>query len=136
MDISQISNADFTEDTEPRDDRLMELLTQAYKGEILCTMAIANIEVIQPFSAFKPTISKEYRTYFTKKAQGGLPPALHVYAKDGKLIMSDDYGSFSLYQELKMPQAVCIVIGETPDIVGIEYTGEQFRLPLPTAEEI
>lgn len=136
MQLSDITNADFTEDTEPRDERLIELLGQAYQSEIMCTMAIANINAIKPFSDFKPSISEEYRNYFIKKAEAGEPPALHVYANDGKLIMSDDYNAFYLHKDQGLTQAVCIVIGETPSIEGVEYHGDPFKLPLPTAVEI
>ena len=134
MDISQIKNADFTEDTEPRDEQLTGLLGQAYKGEITCMMALADITAILPYSDYKPTISEGYRASFVKKAQDGMPPALYVYAKDGKLIMSDDYSSFALYHEYDMKKAICVVIGEAPTIEGVEYHGEPFILPLPTIE--
>jgi hypothetical protein len=133
MDISQI-NADFTEDTEPRDEHLIELLGQAYKGEITCMMALSNLAAIQPYSEYKPTINEGYRANFVKKAQDGMPPALYVYAKDGKLIMSDDYSSFTLYHEYDMKKAICIVIGDAPTIEGVEYHGEPFILPLPSVE--
>ena len=48
MKISDISNADFTEDTEPRDDYLIELLKQAYTGKITCRMALADMSAIKP----------------------------------------------------------------------------------------
>lgn len=134
MDISQIKNADFTDDTEPRDEQLMTLLGQAYRGEITCTMAIANIEIIQPYSDFVATPSEEFRHYFIQKAQEGTPPPLHVYAKDGSLIMSDDYNSFALYEELGFSEVACIVIGETPSIDGVTYHGDPFRLELPSVE--
>lgn len=133
MDITQI-NADFTEGTEPRDEHLIELLGQAYRGEITCMMALADLVAITPYSSFKPAIHEDYRTNFIKKARDGAPPALHVYAKDGKLIMSDDYSSFVLYNEYDMKKAICIVIGEAPAIEGVEYHGEPFLLPLPSIE--
>ncbi|MDQ5969962.1 MAG: hypothetical protein QG593_479, partial [Patescibacteria group bacterium] len=90
MKLSDIKNADFTEDTEPKDDHLIEILGKAYKGDILCTMAMAEMDAIKPFSDFKPTVSDQYRAYFESKARDDVPPAMHVYAKDGKLVMSDD----------------------------------------------
>lgn len=133
MDISQIS-ADFTDETEPRDEHLIELLGQAYRGEITCMMALANLEAIEPYSDFKPKVHEDYRARFIKRAQDGMPPALHVYAEDGKLIMSDDYNAFALYREYDMKKAICIVIGEAPALEGVEYHGEPFILPLPTLE--
>lgn len=136
MKLSDITNADFTEDTEPRDDHLIELLKQAYTGKITCTMAMAEINAIKPFSDFKPTISDQYRAYFESKARDDVPPSLHVYAKDGMLIMSDDYNAFAMYNELGFERAVCIVLGETPEIDGVEYHGEPFIMPPPTVEEL
>lgn len=127
---------DFTDETEPQDKHLTELLRQAYTGKILCTMAIAELAAIQPFSDYQPTISDEYRTYFKQKAQNDVPPSLYVYSKGGKLIMSDDYMSFALYKELGFPKAVCTVIGDTPEIEGVIYHGEPFVLPPPSVEEL
>ena len=133
MDISQI-NSDFTEDTEPKDDKLMGLLKQAYTGEILCTMAVAKLEAIKPFSDYKPTIADAFRNRFVQKAQAGTPPPIYVYAEGGKLIMSDDYNSFALYNELNMPEAICIVLCETPQIDGVVYHGDPFKMPPPSIE--
>ena len=136
MKLSDISNADFTEDTEPRDDHLIELLKQAYKGDVLCAMAMAEMDAIKPFSDFKPTVSDQYRAYFESKARDDVPPPLHVYAKNGKLVMSDDYNAYTMYNELGFHKAVCIVFGETPDIEGVEYHGDPFVMPPPTVEEL
>lgn len=134
--ISDISNADFTEDTEPRDDYLIELLKQTYTGKITCRMALADMSAIKPFSDYKPKVHEDYRKYFTIKARDDVPPGLHVYAKDGKLIMSDDYNAFAMYNELGFHKAVCIVLGDTPEIEGVEYHGDPFVMPPPTVEEL
>lgn len=134
--ISDISNADFTEDTEPRDDHLIDLLKQAYRGEITCTMALAQMGSIKPFSDFVPVTSEQYRAYFTTKARDDVPPPIHTYAQGGKLIMSDDYNALYMYKELGFDKAVCIVIGETPEIEGVEYHGDAFVMPPPTVEEL
>jgi hypothetical protein len=131
MDISQI-NSDFTEDTEPKDDKLMGLLKKAYMGEILCTMALAKLEAIKPFSDYKPIISDAYRNDFVKQTKDAIPSPMYVYAEDGKLIMSDDYLTYYLYKELNMSDVICIVIGETPPIDGVIYHGKPYKLPLPS----
>src|SRR6266536_268115 len=106
MDISKIKNTKFTDNTEPKDEKLIGLLKQAYRGEITCTMAIAKLSALRPYSDYEPTVSDDYRKYFTEKANDGSPPTLYVYAEDGKLIMSDDYNAFTLYEELNMPEAI------------------------------
>jgi hypothetical protein len=130
MDTSQIKS-DSVEDIEPKDEKLVALLKKAYTGEILCRMATANLSSIQPFSNYRSKISDEYRNYFTEQAidDGGNPPALCVYAQDGKLIMSDDYSAYAMYKELNKPKAICMVIGDTPEIDGVVYHGEPFKLP-------
>ena len=135
MDITKI-NSDFTEDTEPRDDHLVELLKQVYTGDILCTMAMAEMDAIKPFSDFKPTVSDQFRTYFESKARDDVPPPLHVYAKNSKLILSDDYNAYTMYNELGFHRAVCIVFGDTPAIEGVDYHGDPFVMPPPTVEEL
>ncbi len=134
MDIADLPPVEFNEDTEPRDDRLLELLDMAYRGQITCTMAVADMGVIVPFSDFRPTVSDSYRAHFVQQLSEQSPPALYVYAQDGKLIMSDDYSAYSLYLEYGLEHALCVVIGETPPIDGVHYQGEPFVLPLPSVE--
>lgn len=131
MDISQI-NSNFGPATEPRDDTLMDLLRRAYAGEIPAIMAIADMRMIVPFSDFRPAISAEYRQFFNEKLQVGTPPGLYVYVRDGKLIMSDDYNAYYMYRQLNLPKARCVVIGDSPPIIGVEYSSSgPFRLPIP-----
>jgi hypothetical protein len=135
MNFSNIVNLNFGKDTEKRDDHLMALLKRAYQGEVLCTMAIADIRTIKPYSRFKPKISDDYRRYFMEQRQTR-PPALHVYTKDGKLVMSDDYHAYWMYKETEMSEVLCIVIGDTPVIDGVEYAGKPFRMQPPSFTEI
>jgi hypothetical protein len=136
MNFKKIINLDFSKETEPKDDRLMTLLGQAYRAEIDCTMAVARISSIKPFSRFRPTVSEEYRKYFIENNNSGRPPALHVYAKNGKLMMSDDYHAYTMYLESGMSEALCIVIGETPVLNGVEYHGEPFKIQPPILVDI
>ena len=99
-------------------------------------MALADMSAIKPFSDYKPTVHEDYRKYFTIKARDDVPPGLQVYVKDGKLIMSDDFNAFAMYNELGFERAVCIVLGDTPEIDGVEYHGDPFIMPPPTVEEL
>lgn len=135
MDINDIKS-DFTDKTEPQDKDLSTLLRKAYSGKIHCTMAIADLSTIEPFSDYKPLVSDDYRTYFKQQAQNDVPPSLYVYAKDRKLIMSDDYAAFAMYKELGFPKVICTVIGETPEIEGVTYHGSPFVLPPPSVQEL
>jgi hypothetical protein len=136
ISLSDITNADFSETTEPRDDYLIELLGRAYRGEIDCYIAVIKLEAIKPFSDYKPTISNDYRNHFNKKYKQGSPPQLYVYEKDGEIIMSDDYNSYFLYKELGAEEAVCVAIGPIDNVPGVLMVGKPFKLPKPTAEMI
>lgn len=131
MDISLIKNADFAEDTEPRDEHLLDLLKKAYSEEISSRYAIADMSVIRPYSNFVPDIRESFRREFRALLEDGAPPALHVYMQDGALIMSDDYNSYWMYKELGLEQAICIVIGNTPALAGVDYYGGPFHLSRP-----
>ncbi len=132
--MSQI-NGDFSEDTEPKDDRLIELLGLAYAHKIDCQLAIIPMTMIKPFSDFKPGITEAMRAKFVEDYETLKPWQVYVYAKDGMYIMSDDYLSYYLYLELKLPEALCVILDAKPDD-RIQAIDEPFKLPLPTAEII
>lgn len=134
MNISQI-NTTFPPDM-PQDPHLMGLLKQAYQGEILCTMAVAKMEVIKPFSDYVPIITKAYKNHFNQSLVQNKPPVLYVYVQDDNLIMSDDYAAYAMYLQLGLSSAKCVVIGDTPVIDGIGYVGEPFKLQPPTLEAL
>jgi len=136
MDISKVDSS-FSEDTEPCDDKLMSLLKQAYSGEIKCKMAIVDIDLIQPFSDYKATAPQDYYDKIIKKFRDKdeTPPALFVYADNGKFIMSDDYISYGLYKGMEFPHVRCVIIGSTPKMKGVEYFSKPFILPPPTIGE-
>ena len=135
INLSQI-NSDFTDNTEPKDEHLIELLKQAYKGEILCRMAIVNIALVKPFSDYKPTISEPFRKHFIERTKTALPPPVHVYEQDGKFIMSDDYNAYHLYLEHNLPEVVCVILGDATITEGVEYVGDPFVLPPPKVEAV
>ena len=126
MDISQI-DLDNLKSESPRDDYLIELMTQAFRDEIQCTMAYVSIDAIEPFSDFVPTITTGYRDYFIEELSKDTPPPLWLYAKAGKLIMSDNYYAYTMYKELKLELVSCLVLGDTPEIKGVFY-GENYYI--------
>jgi hypothetical protein len=126
MDISQIDLSNLKSES-PRDDHLIDLMTQAFRDEIQCTIAYASLDAIEPFSDFVPTISKDYRDFFNEELSKDTPPPLWVYAKAGKLIMSDHYYAYTMYKELKLELANCLVLGDTPKIKGVFY-GESYYM--------
>ena len=135
MNIPDI-NSDFTEDTMPSDEYLIELLDQAYRGNILCRKALVDIERIKPYSSYKPE-TREYAKYsLIKRLRNGEPRPLNVYAQNDSLIISDDYDSFSIYKEIGEKQILCIVIGDTPDIDGVQYLESPFKLTEPSFDVV
>ena len=107
MNIPDI-NSDLTEDTMPSDEHLIELLDQAYRGNILCRKALVDIERIKPYSSYKPE-TREYAKYsLIKRLRNGEPRPLNVYAQNDSLIISDDYDSFSIYKEIGEKQILCM----------------------------
>lgn len=130
MDISKIDTS-FGGDHEPHDDRLSELLSSAYSGAINCRRAIVPMELIVPFSDFKPEPNESYTNQFTKAYQEQSPPDLYVYENDGKFIMSDDYSAYYMYKSIGAREAVCTVIGDSAVHDNVTY-GPTFKLKLPT----
>jgi hypothetical protein len=133
IDISKL-DVNFGGDNEPHDDYLSELLNKAYKGEIDCRKAIVPMELVKPFSSYKPDISEGYTTHFMEAFKANTPPDLLVYEKDGKFIMSDDYNAYHMYKTTGSNNAICTIIGETTITEGVEY-GPSFKMQLPTLQK-
>lgn len=137
VNISDIKNADFTDDTEPRDDRLMELLKLAYTKKIYCRIAIIPFENIVPFSNFEPNINENYVNYFKDKYKTGRPPSVLVYQRDdGKFVMSDDYSAYLMYKQLNSDKVVCQVLDAETVPEGVVEASEPYYLETPTVEQI
>jgi GTPase SAR1 family protein len=126
-------NIQFGGDYPPQDKHLTALLGKAYNNEIKCRKAIVNIDLIKPFSNYKPKITKDYATQFIERYQQNSPPELYVYEKDGKFIMSDDYFAYYMYKEVEVTVAICVVIGASKITEDVEY-GPWFNLSLPNLE--
>jgi hypothetical protein len=135
MDISN-NKYDFTEDTEPQDNHLIELLDKAYRGNILCRYALIDIEKIKPYSDYKPEAREYFKYNLVKRLRNGDPIPLYVYAQNDHFIMSDDYNSYYIYKEISEEQILCIVIGDTPDIDGVQYLDSPFKLSEPSYDVV
>lgn len=122
---------EFGGEHEPKDEKMIDLLKEAYTGKLLVRTAMIKIEGIKPFSDFKPKISAEFRNYFEDLEKQGTPPPLYVYPKDDFFIMSDDYNSYFLFLEKNHPKLVCLVLGEAEGPFVLEKS-EPFQLPVPT----
>jgi hypothetical protein len=137
VNISVIQNASFSDDTEPKDDRLMELLKQAYTKKIYCRTVIVDIENVVPFSHYEPNVSDDYVKYFKEKYQVGRPPALIVYRRDdGKFVMSDDYNAYFMYKKLGADKVVCQVLNAENMPEGVIEASDPYYMDLPSVEQI
>lgn len=127
--ISDIKNADFTDDTEPKDERLLELLKLAYTKKIYCRMAVVTFDNIVPFSSFEPNISDDYVKYFKEKYGNNHPPSMIVYQReDGKFVMSDDYNAYFMHKRLNSDEVVCQVLDAETVPKGVVEASEPFYL--------
>ncbi len=120
MDITKLEPL-FDETTEPKDEHLMALLEKAYTGKIKCRKAVIPLELIKPFSDFKPEISQEYGDHFVALYQERTPPEMYVYEKDGAFIMSDDYNAYTMYKLIEALTTICIVLGKTTIDDNVTY---------------
>lgn len=134
LDISKI-RIKFGGKNEPKDEKLIDLLKQAYSGNLLAKVALIKSDGIKPFSNYKPKISEEYRNSFENKEKQGSPPPIYVYPSNDFFIMSDDYRAYFLYKEKKYTQIMCILLGDSDSKFIIEKS-ESFKLPAPKVEVI
>lgn len=134
MDISKIK-VKFGGDNEPRDQKLIELLKDAYSGNLLVRTVLIKAEAIKPFSDFMPKISDQYRKYFEEVEKQETPPPLYVYPDNEYFIMSDDYNAYYLYKEKNYSKIMCILLGDSDSKEIIEKSAP-FQLPPPTVAKI
>jgi len=133
--LSQIK-ADFTDQTEPQDDRLIELLKRAYTQQIVCRQATISLGNITPYSDYRPTISEAFRKHFQQTLEAGQPMSLLVYEQDGHFVMGDDYSAYSLYKEAGITSVPCTILDPGDAALKLLDISEPFYLELPTAEII
>lgn len=121
MDTSKL-NPDFGMPNSPdKDEKLIELIVSAKKGETHVYTAIVDIDKIKPFCNYKP--SKENFEKTRKQLKENIerhdPPFLHVYQDGDSLVMSDDYYAYYMYLEVNFKKVPCIIFGDT-DISGVQ----------------
>ena len=112
----------------PEDDRFTDLIAEAENLEIECQAAIVDMELIVPFSDYKPTITAEYRDEFLEAFDADSPPEIYLYEHEGQLIMSDDYDTFALYKAVEAEQVIAIIIGPFTPNPGIQPVGDPYTL--------
>lgn len=137
VNISDIQNAGFSDDTEPKDDQLMDLLKLAYTKKIYCRTVIVAIDNVVPFSDYEPTISEDYVNYFKEKYQAGRPPGMLVYQReDGKFVMSDDYNAYFMYKQVGADKVICQVLDAENVPKNAIEASDPYYMELPSVEQI
>lgn len=137
INISDIKNAGFSDDTEPKDDRLMELLKLAYTKKIYCRTVLVAIDSVVPFSDYRPNVSEDYAKYFKKKYQANRPPEMLVYQRDdGKFVMSDDYNAYFMYKQVGAEKVICQVLDAENTPEGAIEASDPYYMELPGMEQI
>lgn len=137
INISDIKNAGFSDDTEPKDDQLMELLKLAYTKKIYCRTVLVSIDNVVPFSEYQPDVSEDYAKYFTEKYKAGRPPGMLVYQRDdGKFVMSDDYNAYFMYKQVGADKVICQVLDAESMPVNVIEASDPYYMELPSVEQI
>ena len=137
INISDIKNAGFSDDTEPKDDRLMELLKLAYTKKIYCRTVLVSIDSVVPFSNYQPNVSEDYAKYFKEKYQAGKPTGMLVYQRDdGKFVMSDDYNAYFMYKQVGADKVICQVLDAEDVPKGVIEASDPYYMELPSVEQI
>lgn len=137
INISDIQKAAFSDDTEPKDDHLMDLLKLAYTRKIYCRTAIVSIDKVVPFSDYQPTISEDYVKYFKEKYQAGRPPGMLVYQRDDdKFVMSDDYNAYFMYKQVGADKVICQVLDAESVPENVIEASDPYYMGLPSVEQI
>ena len=104
---------------------LVQLIAQAYRGEIKSSKVSVPLELIEPRDidyALK-VHEEQIQHYIDETIKWKLPHhELLLYEKDGCLIMDDDYLPYLAYRALKLSSVPAVIIGEfnQPQVKVIE----------------
>lgn len=99
----------------------IELFKKHLKGEVKVARAVLLFKDIVPFSSeCKPKLTPSIVDSFVEEIRNSDYPYLHVYYKDGKYIMSDNYFAYYLYKEFGFSEVLCNVYGEAPDLYKLK----------------
>lgn len=137
INLSNIQNLGFSDDTEPRDDCLMNLLKLAGRKKIYCRTVIVAIDNVVPFSDYEPNLSEEYIKYFKDKYRAGRPPVMLVYQRDdGRFVMSDNYNAYFMYKQVGADKVICEVLDAENVPEGAIEASDPYYTELLDVEEI
>lgn len=111
----------------PSDGDLVRLIQMAEFGWYYCQKAFVPITEIYPLTAYKPTVSDEFRGTFKKRREDD-PMPLTIYEKDGKLILGTSWEEYWMYREVKAMSVPCIIIGHFTERSEIAVSDKPFMI--------
>lgn len=102
-------------DNPEKDEKLIDLLAKANKGEIPVCEKMVDVKLIKPFCSYKPDpkLLEAARPGFVADLKNGDPRFLLTYQDGDKLIMSDDYYAYNLYLSEGFTKVPCVILGDT-----------------------
>lgn len=114
----------------PIDNKLMDLLKEAYTQNFQCYKALIKFDAIKTFSNYVPEITRGNLDTFVKEEEKQEFHYLFVYQEGEKFIMSDDYGAYYCYKIIGTKEVPCVVLGE-PIGEDVIFKGKPFLLETP-----
>jgi hypothetical protein len=111
----------------PIDQKLLDLLKEAYTKNFSCYKALIKFSAIKPFSNYIPEIGKKNLETFAIEEEQEEFHYLFVYQEEDKFIMSDDYRAYYCYKILGNKEVPCVVLGE-PTGENVTFKGKPFLL--------
>ncbi|OGH03132.1 MAG: hypothetical protein A2798_01745 [Candidatus Levybacteria bacterium RIFCSPHIGHO2_01_FULL_37_17] len=114
----------------PTDQKLLDLLKDAYTKNFECYKALIKFDAIKPFSNYVPEIIRGDLDRFAKEEEKQQFHYLFVYQEGDKFIMSDDYKAYYCYKIIGTNEVPCVVLGE-PKGENVTFKGKPFLLEAP-----
>lgn len=114
----------------PTDEKLKDLLREAYTKDFRSYKAMIKFEAIKPFSNYVPKITRGNLDKFAQEEERKEFHYIFVYQEGDKFIMSDDYQAYYCYRILGFKEIPCVVLGE-PTGESVLFKGDPFLLEPP-----
>ena len=119
----------------PIDQKMMDLLKQAYTKDFSCYKAIIKFEVIKPFSDYVPELTRGELDRFEQEEKRSEFHYIFVYQEEDKFIMSDDYKAYYCYKIFNFKEVPCVVLGD-PTGESVTFKGKPFLLESPAIKVV
>lgn len=106
----------------PTDATLLFLLQAAYRGAIPCFRSTVPLTLIRPFDVdfcldYPLNLISALASEIRSDASAATP--LLLYWRNGKFIMSDDYGIYLAHRKLNSSETSAVILGKFPEELGL-----------------